>query len=323
MKSLKSALVTGATGFLGSVLVERLLAERVQVTALVRPGSRALQKLTRPGVRVVEVDSWNAAALAMKLEDTRAEALFHLASYGVQQDQRDPVQMVDGNIGLVTTLLQVASHMRLGLFVHTGSCSEYGFPEAEGRLVDETHALRPASLYGAAKAASVIFGSILAAQLKVPFVTLRLFGVFGPHETSQRLMPYLIRNLRNNAPVDLTAGEQVRDFLFEEDVASAFVMAAKSDEIEHYDTYNVCSSFPARVREVGERIADLMGKPRELLRWGDRPYRSDEPMWLVGDHQKFSRATSWRPNITWRDGVDRMILHSDGETLESMAEKHA
>lgn len=323
MKHLESALVTGATGFLGSVLVDRLLADQVEVTALVRSNSRAFHQLARPGVRVVEVDSWDATTLATKFKDIRADVLFHLASYGVQQDQRDPGQMIDGNIGLVTTLLQAAAHLPLRLFIHTGSCSEYGFPETEGRLIAETHALRPVSLYGAAKAASVVFGGVLAARLEIPFVTLRLFGVFGPHESPQRVMPYLIRHLENNLPVDLTPGGQVRDFLFEEDVANAFVAAAKSDEIELYNTYNVCSSLPARIREVGERIADEMGKPRELLRWGDRPYRSDEPMWLVGDYQKFARATSWCPTISWRDGVRGMIAHARSETWKSMAEKHA
>jgi UDP-glucose 4-epimerase len=310
MRRLRSALVTGATGFLGSVLVDRLLADGVEVTALVRSDSRRLHRLSRPGLRVVEVDSWDAATLPARLMDVRADVLFHLASYGVHQDQREPGKMIDGNVGLVATLLQIAAQLQLGLFIHTGSCSEYGIPERQGCPIAETEALRPVSLYGAAKAAAGVFGGILASQLGVPFVALRLFGVYGPHESAERLMPYLIRHLEADSPVDLTLGGQVRDLLFEDDVADAFVTVAKSEEIQLYNTYNVCSSVPVRIREVGEQIADEMGKPRDLLHWGDRPYRSDEPMWLVGDLQKFAKATAWRPTTSWRDGVSLMVAHA-------------
>jgi nucleoside-diphosphate-sugar epimerase len=208
------------------------------------------------------------------------------------------------------------------LFVYTGSCSEYGIPKNEGRPIVETQALHPVSLYGAAKAAAGVFGGILASQLGVPFVTLRLFGAYGPHESPERLMPYLIRHLEKDSPVDLTPGGQVRDFLFEDDVADAFIAAATSEKIRLYNSYNVCSSVPVRIREVGERIADEMGKPRDLLRWGARPYRGDEPMWLVGDFQKFTRATAWRPTTNWRDGVSRVIAHTRSEAERSMAGKH-
>jgi nucleoside-diphosphate-sugar epimerase len=74
-----------------------------------------------------------------------------------------------------------------------------------------------------------------------------------------------------------------------------------------YEAYNVCSSQPTRIREVGEVVADTLQKPRDLLQWGRRQYRTDEPMWLVGDNRRFVRATSWRPAVSLEDGIRRII----------------
>jgi UDP-glucose 4-epimerase len=304
----KSALVTGSTGFIGSVLVDRLLAENVEVACLVRPQStsRAHPSAADPRIRFVEVPSFETPVLQSKLAGMSAEAVFHLASYGVQQTDRDIDQLVEGNVSIVLHLLQATAHWPLRRFVHAGSCSEYGYSGRE-EPITETQPIQPRSLYGALKAASVMSGTALAYSLNVPFVTLRLFGVFGTRERPPRLIPYLISRLQSDEPVDLTPGEQVRDFLFEEDVASAFLDAATSEGLKSGEVYNVCSSLPTRIREVGEAVADTMGKPRELLHWGDRPYRSDELMWLVGDNRRFRAATDWAPKVGLHEGIRRVL----------------
>ena len=308
---LESALVTGATGFVGSALVNRLLAENVRVTCLVRPRSDSnTRNLIDAGrIRLIEVPSFEVPVLQSNLAGISAEVIFHLASYGVQQTDRDTDQLVQGNVAIVIQLLQATAHWPLRRFVHTGSCSEYGTSALAGQLIAETEPIQPKSLYGAVKAASVLCGSAMAASLDVPFVTLRLFGVYGTRERPPRLIPYLISRLRDDQPVDLTPGEQVRDFLFEDDVTSAFLDAATADGLESGEVYNVCSSQPTRIREIGEMVADAMGKPRELLHWGERPYRPDELMWLVGDNRRFRAATGWTPKVGLREGIARVLVH--------------
>ncbi len=307
MRPFQSALVTGATGFIGSALVGRLLVEGVDVTCLVRSKMRRLSPLARwPGIRVIEVPSFEVAHLKAKLANFSAEVIFHLASSGVQPEDRDPGTLMEGNIGLITWLLQAVANWPLRRFIHTGSCSEYGFSKSNGTPISESEPLRPTSLYGAAKAASVLWGTALATHMKIPFLTLRLFGVFGTHEGRQRLLPYLIDCLQRDQPADLTPGEQVRDFLFEDDVAGAYVEAAKAEHLNHYEVYNVCSGCPLRIRDLAEAVADELNKPRHLLHWGKRPYRRDEPMWLVGDNRKFVTATGWQPRVSIDEGIRRM-----------------
>ncbi len=308
--SMKSALVTGATGFLGPVLVDRLRRENVELTCLVRSQSvsKAHSLFKDSRVRIINVRSFETSVLQSKLADVSAEVIFHLASYGVQEGDRDIDRLVEGNVSILLHLLQATAHWPLRRFIHAGSCSEYGCPISDGSLIAETHPLRPKSFYGAAKAASVLCGSALAGSLGIPFVTLRLFGVYGTREGPRRLIPYLISHLQDEEPVDLTAGEQVRDLLFEDDVAEAFIAAATADGLKSGEAYNVCSSRPLRIRDIGGMVADAMGKPHELLRWGDRPYRTDEPMWLVGDNRRFREAIrSWQPSVSMPDGIRRML----------------
>lgn len=313
MNSFRSALVTGATGFLGSALVEHLLARGVETFCLVRSKRDDRTRVLPSAASAIHVSSLTVSELKSKLAGIKADVVFNLASYGVQQADRDPAKLIEGNVGVLANLLEATAGWPLRRFIQVGSCSEYGFPDRENVPIAETQTARPTSLYGAAKAASVLFGTALASQLHIPFVTLRLFGVFGPHEAPDRVVPYLIRKLRKNEPVDLTPGEQVRDFLFEDDVMEAFVAAAESPALKEGEVYNVCSAQPTRVRDLGEAVADALGMPRQLLHWGERPYRADEPMWLVGDNRYFRAATSWQPRTSVQEGIRRMIAIAAGE----------
>jgi UDP-glucose 4-epimerase len=307
MRSFRSALVTGATGFIGSALVQRLLADRVQVTCLVRSRRRLLAEPNSPDLRIIETHSFKDAELRQRLKDVPIDVVFHLASYGVRREDRDVRHLIEGNLELLADLLIAMAESPIRRFVHAGSCSEYGFPASDGILVSEQHPLNPTSLYGAAKAASFLFGNALASDLKIPFLTLRLFGVFGTREAPRRLLPYLIRRLASDQMVDLTPGEQVRDLLYEDDVVEAFISAAEAQGLNDGAVYNVCSGCPIRVRAVGEAVAYELGKPLHLLQWGKREYRSDEPMWLVGDNRRFASATGWQPSISLPAGIRRMI----------------
>jgi nucleoside-diphosphate-sugar epimerase len=134
-----------------------------------------------------------------------------------------------------------------------------------------------------------------------------LFGVYGPGEGQQRLLPYLVRKLLNAQPVKLTGGEQVRDLLYIDDVVEAFVAAGQSKMIEKYRSYNVCSSSPVTVRQLVEYVWELLGSFRKYLIWNALPYRADESMWIVGDNQRFKSITSWSASIPLMDGLKRAV----------------
>ncbi len=302
----RSALVTGATGLVGSALVRLLRAENITVYCLIRRGSLSkLPPLT--GVEAIEVPTFRSETLQRSLNGIACDTVFHLASYGVQINDRDRDQLIAGNVELLAHVLESVSDRLPSRFLYAGSCSEYGFPAKDSQPISEDQPLRPTSLYGAAKAAAEMYGQALALQLKIPFTALRLFNVFGPEEASHRLLPSIIQALDQGLPVDLTSGEQQRDLLHVDDVAGALLAAARCERLETFAAYNVCSGRPVRIREVGETAARLMGKPQHLLQWGKLPYRSDEPMWVVGDPTRFQQYTSWHPNLNLTEGVRSMV----------------
>lgn len=310
MIPIRSAVVTGASGFVGSALCERLDEEGIRVYAVVRNGQgERLKNLQRSGAEIVELPALDNAGLKKLFALASPDAVFHLAAYGVNPAHRDPDETIDGNLGFLARLLAAAKEANVGRFVHTGSCHEYGaapLSEAAPRPLRETDPIAPLSTYGAAKAGSVFYGSAYAAANDMPFVTLRLFGVFGPAESPHRLIPYVIGRLSRDEPVDLTSGEQVRDLLYIDDVTEAYLMAARCPMLLPRGVYNVCSGAPQRIRDVVETVADVVGKPRKLLAFGGRQSRRDEAHWVVGDPSRFLGATGWRPRVSLREGIARV-----------------
>jgi nucleoside-diphosphate-sugar epimerase len=302
-----AALVTGATGFIGAALSRRLASAGTRTTCVVREDSAAGSKLAGiRGISVVRVSSFEPEALRLALANVPMDVVFHLASYGVKAGQRDPVQLVEGNVRLLERLLSSLSGKPIRRFVYTGSCSEYG-PAAEPERLSELHPLSPASGYGAAKAAAEARGVALAGELGIPFVPLRLFGVYGVGEAEHRLIPYLVRHLSRGETPSLTGGEQTRDLTYIEDVVEALIDAATAPRIRPPTPYNVCSGKPVQIRAVARCVATLLGKPEADLGLGRLPYRDDEPMWIVGDPRKFHEDTGWQPRVDLVDGIRRVI----------------
>lgn len=303
---MRTALVAGATGFVGSAVARRLLADGWRVVAPVRRTSGDRHRLSGlSGLDVVEVGGYTADELRAAFAK-KPEVVFNLASTGVA-GKADPDDLVAGNVTLMLNLLRAAGEVGVRRFVHTGSCFEYAAVPA-GELMTESSPAVPWSVYGAAKLASVHLARTAAVMWKVPLVVLRLFGVYGPGEAPKRLVPYLIDRLRKGEASDLTPGTQVRDLLYIDDAADAFTSVADHTGVgDDGRIFNVCTGVPVAVRQVGETMARLLGAPQELLRWGAIPPRTEEPPWIVGDGTAFRTATGWHPKHDLTAGLRAAI----------------
>jgi nucleoside-diphosphate-sugar epimerase len=299
-----SYLVTGATGFIGRRLVARLAEEGDSVVCLVSRDRDQMSRLPQlPGVTSIDIGL--AGSLRETLENANTQIVINLAAQGVDPKSRDPGSIMEGNAGVLINLISVLEGLSPRVILHAGSWSEYANPDGAGPI-RENHPIAPSSIYGAAKASASLFGTALARHAGIPFITLRLFNVFGIGEPPMRLIPYLIDRLRASAHADLTPGNQTRDLTYVDDIVEAILLASRST-LEPFTAYNVCSSQPTEVRWIAERVADIMDKPRTLLRFGAVPHRADEPLSVVGDNTRFVSATGWSPRITVEDGIDLMV----------------
>ncbi len=259
------------------------------------------------GLELIEVEGYSPEALRRALCRVRADVVFNLAAAGVGPSTGDFRRLLDDNVNVVANLIEVVAGAQVRRFIHVGSCSEFAAGEP-GRLIDESWPQEPSSAYGIAKLAATHVARVQAQRYRVPLLTLRLFGVYGPGEAPHRLLPSILHAIRSGKPVELTPGLQQRDWLHVADAATALEAAARTGAPGEYGTlFNVCTGQAASVHEVGEFARRQLGAAPRLLRWGALPYRPEEPRWMVGNPARFCEATGWRPHWDWREGVQTML----------------
>jgi UDP-glucose 4-epimerase len=297
-----SALVTGANGFIGRALVQRLSQQGCAVTALVRRADAVFPH----GVQSVVADCLDATHLAERLAGRECQVVFHLAAYGVTPGDRDTAQLAAVNVAGTGAVVEAAALLGAKAAVYAGSCSEYASAEQE-RPIEESHAATHDNLYGASKAAGGLWGSAVAQQAGLSFCWMRLFGVYGPGEAAHRLIPYLVDKLRRNETVDLTPGRQMRDLMFIDDAVSGLIAAADVALAGNAGPFNLCTGEPVSIGEVALTVADVLDRPRQLLAFGARPYRPDEALWVVGAPDRFRSRSGFLPQVSLSDGIRRSV----------------
>ncbi|MEA2695903.1 MAG: hypothetical protein QOI66_174 [Myxococcales bacterium] len=286
-------LVTGAAGFIGSHVVRHLDAAGHQVIAV----DRSAPALALPAVSAHVVDLADAAAIAALLKATRPEGLLHLAWYA------DPADYLTSHLNLAaltmtTALVQAALAAGCRKLVVAGSCVEYAIRD---RPLVETDDVDPRTLYAACKRAAWHVVRALAAEAGAELAWARIFHLHGPGEDKRRLIPWVTSQLRAGVAVELTDGTQVRDHLHVADVAAglAALLTPGASGI-----YNVCSGEPATLRRVLETVAEVVGAgASQLLKFGARPHRANETMFLAGDSTRL-RTLGWAPRFTLRQGLE-------------------
>lgn len=294
-------LVTGASGFVGAAVVRLAVQRGLPVTALVRPGSSLLRLV--PGVEIVRADITDAAALARAAQRARPDACIHLAAAGAVVRDDDLERVLATNALAPALLAQGLATAGCRRLVTAGSSSEYG--PVEGPM-DERAAAAPDDSYGVAKLAGGLLARAVGRPLGLETVHLRLFSVYGPGEDPRRLVPSVLRALIERRPLELTAGEQVRDFVFVDDVAEALLDAALRPGVDGL-TVNLGSGVQTSVRELCLTAADVLGG-HDLLRFGALPYRAGERFhWRAATDR--SDALGWTARTPLRAGLERTIEH--------------
>jgi nucleoside-diphosphate-sugar epimerase len=298
-----TALVTGATGFIGRHVVNRLLALGASVSILVRP-SRALPAPWRGRVAVIECPDLTLTGLRRAVAAHSFESVFHLAAYGIPPTDRDPDLLTRVNVEMPAALVRLCRERGANL-VMTGTFSEYARPAGRARLTEQSP-LQSAKLYGSSKAAGGLLATALAAELDVRFRLLRLFKVYGAGEAPHRLLPSLIASLRQRRRVALSAGTQVLDFVYVKDAVDACMRAGSevaAQAMPARATWNVCTGKGHSVQAFASTVAQVLGAPTELLGFGDNAMRPDDEPWLVGSPERMYAETGWRTAYDLDSGV--------------------
>ncbi|MBS0483392.1 MAG: NAD(P)-dependent oxidoreductase [Proteobacteria bacterium] len=290
MNSPCSVLVTGAGGFVGAATVRAALAAGHRVTAMVRkPGATRLIGMTGD-LTVRAVDLSNSAAVATALGQARADVVIHTAWEGIGGPSRAGDIQFE-NIRTTLALVDAAIAAGARKFVGFGSQAEYGRFD---RRVTELDLPQPTMLYGAAKLSTLHLARQRCEAAGIDFAWLRLYGVYGPGDNPNWLIPAAAASLAQGIAPKCTLGTQLWDYLHIDDAAAATLAVAMAEQ--GTGVFNLSSGAPIAVRAIIERLRDLLA-PGLALTFGEIPFGPAQIMHLEGDHSRISALTGWMPKI--------------------------
>ncbi len=200
-------------------------------------------------IEVHEVALSDAAAVRRALSAVREAWVFHLASHGGRPRQTDRRAMLETNVTGLVNVVEAAEAAGCAALVNAGSSSEYGLVDHPAK---ESERLEPNSDYAVTKAFATQLCRFLARSRGLPFVTLRLYSVYGPWEDPSRFVPTLaVRGLAGELP-PLVEPRTARDFVYVEDVCDAFLAAARAAGVRGGAVYNVGSGVQTTIGEAVE-----------------------------------------------------------------------
>ncbi|WP_248929423.1 NAD-dependent epimerase/dehydratase family protein [Paenibacillus hamazuiensis] len=297
----RAVIVTGGSGFIGSYLVKQLIHKEYTVVVITRNQSNLGRLPDTPYLHIVRgslgsIKECYEELLSLGLD---YRAFFHLAWNGVSNNKRNDLEQMS-NIQFSLETLYLAKKLQCRKWIGTGSQAEYG---PLNKKISETDYTRPTTLYGIAKLATGTSSLLLASELNLEVVWVRVFSTYGPLDNSGWLLTDVIRKLLRNEVPELTLGEQLWDYLYVEDAADALIQLLES---KASGIYNLGSGESYTIRYVVELIRDMIN-PQLALGFGTIPYRHDQVMHLEADIQKIKKDTKWKPNIKLEDGLNRMI----------------
>jgi len=298
---MKKILLTGATGFLGSYLLEALLKAGYRVVILKRSTSdiwRIEHLLNNLKVYNTDTDS-----LHQVFVENSIDVIIHMATLYRKFDNGQEVkQMIDSNISFPVELLELGIRNKIKGFINTGTFFEY---DCSKLPVNESAQIRPFNLYAKTKTA---FENILESysdQLMIN--TFRLFSPYGEKDNF-KLIPMIIQKALSDKKVELSDGLQKMDFIYASDIIDAYMKALSKmfdqRQAGGYQVYNLGSGEGVSVREVVSIIEQQLGKPINKV-WG-QPSKVDIPV-AFADIKKAEAELGWVPKHSIHDGIAKTI----------------
>jgi UDP-glucose 4-epimerase len=291
--------ITGAGGFVGAAVARAAVASGHEVIATIRPdGDTHRLAAIADDIRLVEMDLRQGEHVAATMLQTRPDVLIHVAWAGVSNRHRNDRTQITDNIDAAYALLDAGAAAGVRKFVGLGSQGEYG---ALGGRISETRMPLPSSLYGAAKLAVLCLTRHLAARSGMSFAWLRLFSAYGPDDNPRWLIPVMIEHMLNRRRPQTTAGTQLWDYLYIDDIAGGILAVAEQPEAN--GVFNLGSGQPVAVRRIVESIRDRAAPGMELV-FGELPYPPDQIWHMEADITRLTAATGWRPQVDLATGLD-------------------
>ena len=306
-----SVLVTGAAGFIGSHLVERLVRDGWMVRAFAHYNAanywHNLERLDRDIRDAIEVVAGDIAdPFSVNNAVAGQEVVFHLASLiAIPYSYIAPATYVATNVTGTLNVLQACRDHGVTRLVHTSTSEVYG--TAQYVPIDEQHPLVGQSPYSASKIAADKLAESFHRSYELPVVTVRPFNTFGPRQSARAVIPTIICQALTLNEIHLGSLDPVRDFTFVDDTADGFVAAAACDQAVG-EVVNLGTGEGVSIGEVVAKVLELVNRDvRVRTDEGRVRPEASEVMRLISDNGKARRLTGWTPQVSFDTGLERVI----------------
>ncbi len=292
-------LVTGGTGLIGRHAIKELADAGHDVFVL----TRRAQSLEAPSrITFLECDILSKNTdFAPLFADRHIDTLLHLAwetEHGKFWSANTNTDWLTGSLHLADHFLQAGGQR----IVCAGTCVEYDAPATGPCIIGQTP-LNPIHPYSISKNSLRSMLQWMTRSRGASFAWARVFMVMGPHESPNRLVPYIINALLDGQPAQCSSGHQIRDFMHARDLGAAFAAVSNSD---HDGELNICSGQQVTIAHIVNLLADMLGHP-ELVQLGARPDQAGDPPNLWGENEILRQRIGFSPAFTLESALEDVI----------------
>lgn len=306
MSKFDKVLVTGATGFVGSNLVRRLINDGYEVHVFTRKTSdkwRISDILPMLENHIVDLNE--EERLKNLLAQIKPDVIFHLANAGVYGGLHLPEKkVIETNFLGTVNLINACNDVDYKCFVNTGSSAEYG---PKKHAMKESDLCEPVNIYGISKCAATLYGNFIAKKNDKPIIGFRLFSPFGSYDDKSRLMTYAIMNALQNQPLMLANPNAVRDYIYIEDVLDLYLQSIKLALELKGEVFNIGSGSQKTISYVVNKIIEITNSKSEI-NWNSFSGREHDTEKWEADIEKVSKYFNWHPKYHIDDGIRQTIL---------------
>ena len=305
---IKKVIVTGGTGVTGNALVKYLLSQNIEVTALIRPGSKRIGFLPECNekLKIISCGLEEYKSVDRNKFESGYDAFFHLAwdgSAGKEKvNNRNNFKLQNKNVEHAIDAVELCHDLCCPVFLMTGSQAEYGI---KNKPVTELDEKLPENGYGMAKLCAEGMTRLLCKQYGIKHVWAILFSIYGPCDATESLIDTTIRGLLDNKTLPYTEGIQKWDYLYSFDAARALLLLAENGEDGEF--YNVANGKESLcIKDYIMKIYDILA-PETMPRIGEIPYAGNRIISLSADVSKLYKATGFTPEYSFEAGIRQII----------------
>lgn len=298
---MKKVIVTGATGFIGTIFVENLCKKGIEVIALVRTSSINKNRLIScNNLRIIECDMSDICNLSKYIETKDVDVFFHLAWEGTAGERRSDYSLQLLNIEYTINALKIANAICCKKFVGVGSLMEFEV----NYLMENDKQLFPNNIYSISKYTAHVMTKALSSELELDYIWTYITNAYGEYETSPRFFNTTVKKMINKEEMDFTLADNLYDFVHLEDVVNALYLIGKHGKND--SNYCIGSGKPEELKKYITKMRDCIDKDLDL-NFGKVKASMIYLNKDVYSIEKTTNDTGYVPKIDFEEGLARVV----------------